>query len=208
MPSQSVFNWQDGRGWLIFSGGGDDDIRALALGRDDADGGVACVTLTGDPDALLDDISDLGAPSSFIVDLFGDDDASIQDKLAQAGMVIITGGTNPSEVRNTLQGVALEAIQTAFQNGAIILLEDMSAMAFSAWIIGDEIEQGLGWLDGAVLTGVDNAAVYAIPVFETKPSAIAVAIMPGSALALGPDGQIESWGRREVTIALGPSYVA
>lgn len=208
MPSQSVFNWRDGRGWLVFSGGWDDDIRALALARDAADGGVACVALSGDSDELLDDISDLGALSSFIVDLFGEEDHSIQDKLSQAGMIIITGGSSPQDVRGALQGVALEAIATAFQNGAIILLEDMSAMAFGAWIIGDEIEQGLGWLEGAVLTGVNNAAAYAIPVFETQPSAIAVAIMSGSALALGPDGQIESWGQREVTIALGPTYVA
>jgi hypothetical protein len=208
VPSQSVFHWRDGRGWLIFSGGGDDDIRAQALGRDDADGGVACVSLSGDSDELLDDISDLGAPSGFIVDLFGEDDQSLQDKLSQAGMVIITGGSSPQDARSALQGVALEAIDAAYRNGAIILLEDMSAMAFGAWIIGDEIEQGLGWLEGAVLTGVNNAATYAIPVFETQPSAIAVAIMQGSALALGPDGQIESWGQREVTIALGPTYVA
>ena len=207
MPSQSVFHWLDGRGWLIFSGGADDDIRAQALGRVAADGGVACVALSGDPDALLDDIADLGAPSGYIVDVFGEDDQSLQDKLAQAGMIVIAGGANPAEVRGALQGAALDGIQAAYQNGAILLLEDASAMAFSAWIIGTEIETGLEWLNsGAVLTGVNNAGQYAIPIFEAQPSAIAVAIMPGSALVLGPDGQIESWGRREVTIALGPAY--
>lgn len=207
MPTQSVFHWLDGRGWLIFSGGADDDIRALALGRTAADGGVACVALSGDPDALLDDLADLGAPSGYIVDVFGEDDDSIQDKLSQAGLIIIVGGENPSEVRGVLRGVALDGILAAYQNGAIILLEDNPAMAFGSWIIGDEIEPGLEWLEGAaVLTGVDNAGHYALPIFEAQPSAIAVAIMPGSALALGPDGQIENWAQRQVTIALGPAY--
>lgn len=207
MPTQSVFHWLDGRGWLVFSGGADDDIRAQALGRAAADGGVACLSLSGDPDVLLDDIADLGAPSGYIVDVYGEDDQSLQDKLAQAGMIIITGGESPADVRGALHGAAMDGIQAAYQNGAILLLEGMSAMAFGAWIISDEIESGLEWLiGGAVLTGVNNAAQYAIPIFEAQPSAIAVAVMPGSALALGPDGEVESWGRREVTIALGPAY--
>jgi hypothetical protein len=207
MPTQSVFHWLDGRGWLVFSGGADDDIRAQALGRAAADGGVACLSLSGDPDVLLDDIADLGAPSGYIVDVYGEDDESLQDKLAQAGMIIITGGDDPSDVRGALHGAALDGIQLAYQHGAILLLEGASAMAFGAWIIGEEIENGLEWLiGGAVLTGVNNAAQYAIPIFEAQPSAIAVAIMEGSALVLGPDGEVESWGRREVTIALGPAY--
>lgn len=207
MPTQSVFHWLDGRGWLVFSGGADDDIRAQALGRAAADGGVACLSLSGDPDVLLDDIADLGAPSGYIVDVYGEDDQSLQDKLAQAGMIIITGGDSPADVRGVLHGAAMDGIQAAYQNGAILLLEGASAMAFGAWIISDEIESGLEWLvGGAVLTGVNNAAQYAIPIFEAQPSAIAVAVMPGSALALGPDGEVESWGRREVTIALGPAY--
>lgn len=207
MPTQSVFHWLDGRGWLVFSGGADDDIRAQALGRAAADGGVACLSLSGDPDALLDDVADLGAPSGYIVDVYGEDDQTLQDKLAQAGVVIIAGGESPLDVRGALQGAALDGIQAAYQNGAILLLEGASAMAFGAWIIDEEIESGLEWLIGcAVLTGVNNAAQYAIPIFEAQPSAIAVAMMEGSALALGPDGEVESWGRREVTIALGPAY--
>ena len=209
MPSQSVFHWLDGRGWLIFSGGADDEIRALALGRAAADGGVACVSLSDDPDVLLDDIADLGAPSGYVVDIFGDDDLTLREKLAQAGMVVVTGGETPSDVRGALYGVALEGIQAAFANGAVILLEGISAMAFGSWMIGEEVESGLEWLNGAaIFTGINNAAVPAKPIFSEQPNAIAVAIMPGSALALGPDGQIETWGTREVTIALGPALTA
>ncbi len=207
MPVQSVFHWLDGRGWLVFSGGQDDEIRALALGRVAADGGVACVALSGDPDALLDDIADLGAPSGYVVDVFGDDDQTLRDKLAQAGMVIVTGGVDPVDARGALHGAALEGIESAYSNGAVVLLEGYSASAFGSWIVDGEVKPGLDWLEGAaVLTGVDNAASYAKPIFEAQPSAIAVAIMQGTALALGPDGQIETWGGREATIALGPAY--
>ncbi len=207
MPAQSIFRWRDGRGWLILSGGDSDEVRALALGRAAADGAVACVSLSGDPDRLLDDIADLGAPSGYQVDVFGEDDETLQDKLAQAGMIVITGGDSPAEVRGALRGSPLDGIEAAYANGAILLLEGHAATAFGAWIIDSEIEAGLEWLEGAaVLTGVDQAAVYALPVFEAQPTAIAVAIMPGSALALGPDGQIEKWGEQQVTVALGPAY--
>lgn len=207
MPAQSVFRWLDGRGWLVFSGGEDDDVRAAALGRSAADGGVACVALSGDPDHLLDDIIDLGAPSGYIVDVFGEDDESIREKLSEAGMVIIIGGRSVSDVLGALQGVALEGIQAAYANGAVILLEHLSAIAFGAWLVGDRVDAGLAWLESAaVVTGVTNAASYAKPIFEMHADAVAVAVQSGSALALGPDGQIETWGRREVTIALGPAY--
>lgn len=207
MPAQSVLNWLDGRGWLVLSGGVDDEIRAQALGRVAADGGVACVSLSGDPDALLDDIADLGAPSGYLVDVFGEDDQTLRDKLAQAGMVVVAGGASAADVRGALLGAALEGIEAAYANGAVILLEDYSAMAFGAWLVEDTVKPGLEWLIGsAVITGVEDAAAHAKPIFEAQPNAVAIAIMYGSALALGPDGQVETWGRREVTIALGPAY--
>jgi hypothetical protein len=207
MPTQSVLHWLDGRGWLILSGGADDDIRAQALGRVAADGGVACVSLSGDPDALADDIADMGAPSGYLVDVFGEDDLTLRDKLGQAGMIVIVGGASAADARGALSGAALEGIETAYANGAVILLEDYSAMAFGSWLIEDEVKPGLDWLIGAaVLTGVDDAALNAKPILDAQPTAVAIAIMIGSALALGPDGQVETWGRREVTIALGPAY--
>ena len=207
MPTQSVFQWLDGQGWLVFSGGGDDEIRATALGRMAADGAVACVSLTGDPDHLLDDISDLGAPTGYLVDVYGEDDATLNEKLAQAGMVIVAGGEDAAHVRGALRGAALEGVQAAYANGAIILLEGFSATAFGSWLIHETIEDGLAWLIGAtVLTNVDDAAFYAKPIFAAQPEAIAVNVMTGSALALGPDGQIERWGERDVTIVLGPAF--
>lgn len=209
MPSQSVFHWLDGRGWLIFSGGADDDVRALALARLAADGGIACVSFADDPDRLLDDLADLGAPPAYVVDVFGeDDDETIQNRLAQAGMIVVEGGESAVEVRGALRGAALDGMQAAFENGAVMLFEGEAAAAFGAWLVWDEaVEAGLEWLIGAVvLAGVRDAAPYAKPVLDTQPTAVAVAILPGSALAFGPEGEIEPWGAREVTVALGSAY--
>ena len=208
MPTQSVFHWLDGRGWLVFSGGSSDEIRAAALGRMAADGGIACITFADDPDHLLDDLADLGAPPAYLVDVFGEDDITIRDQLTQAGMIVIEGGDSALEIRGALRGAALEGMQAAYENGALILLEGAGAAAFAGWLIEDDVvETGLEWLIGAlVLIGVRNAAPYAKPVLDVQPTAIAVAIMPESALALGPDGEIETWGLGEVTVALGAAY--
>ncbi|MFN8562774.1 MAG: adenylosuccinate synthetase [Anaerolineae bacterium] len=70
-------------------------------------------------------------------------------------------------------------------------------MAFGSWLIEDAVEAGLEWLTGAaVVTGVNDAAHYAKPIFDAQPNAVAIAIMSGSALALGPDGQVETWAAR------------
>ncbi len=208
MPSQTVFHWLDGRGWLVFSGGESDEGRATALGRMAADGGVACVSFADDPDYLLDDLADLGSPPAYLVDVFGEDDQTVHDQLAQAGMIVVEGGASALEIRGALRGPALEGMQAAYENGALILLEGTGAAAFAAWLLEDEaVEAGLEWLIGAlVLVGVRNAAPDAKPVLDTQPTAIAVAVMSGSALALGPDGEIETWGQSEVTVALGAAY--
>ena len=208
MPVQSVFQWLDGRGWLIFSGGGDDEIRALALGRAAADGG-GCLRLADRRSRIICwTTSPIWARHPAIWWTFmAKTMQTLHEKLSQAGMVIIAGGEDAAHVRGALRGAALEGIQAAYENGAIILLEGYSAMAFGSWLIRETIEAGLEWLIGAaVLTDVDDAALYAKPIFAAQPDAIAVQCMTGSALALGPDGQIERWGEREVTIVLGPAY--
>jgi hypothetical protein len=65
------------------------------------------------------------------------------------------------------------------------------------------------WLDNAlILPGVTSVAqsVEAQEVLRAQPAAIAVGIGSGSALALGPDGELELWGQKQVTIALGSHY--
>jgi hypothetical protein len=216
MAQNNVLRWHDGRGWLILSGGGDSlsDVRALALGRAAADGGVAYITLgsqTGLGEKALADMEDLGAPPGYLVDVLSEDDETITAKLSEAGIVVIEGGAETDDLRSSLIGAAIDGIQTAFQNGAVVLAEGSAASIFGAWVLleSDELTSGFEWLEnGLIIPGITSIAESAVAqdILLRQPGAIAVGIGEGSALALGPDGEVEPWGQRQVTVALGKEY--
>ncbi|GIL14222.1 MAG: hypothetical protein BroJett038_29420 [Chloroflexota bacterium] len=216
MASSNVLRWLDGRGWLVLSGGGGQTgaVRAQALGRAAADGGVAYVSLgnhDGWSERALADMDGLGAPPGYIVDALTEDDRTLTALLAEAGIVVIEDGPDAAVLRSGLMGAAAAGIQTAFENGAVILAEGLSAMVFGAWVVNadGEIFSGLGWFENAlVLPGIASVAQSAPSqkVLREYPAAIAVGIGIGSALALGPDGEVEAWGGRQVTVALGSAY--
>jgi hypothetical protein len=215
MARNRVLSWLDGRGWLILSGGDESgsEIRAQALGRISADGGVAYVSLGGDSalgERALADMDDLGAPSGYLVDVLSEDDETIRKKLSDAGMVVIESGTNLTDLRSGLLGAAADGMRAAYETGAIILAEGVSAAVFGEWVVPDSsvIVSGLGWVRNTlivpgVVSPADSPAGQTI--FKTQSAAIALSLGLGSALALGPDGEVETWGKKQVTLALGPS---
>jgi hypothetical protein len=86
-------------------------------------------------------------------------------------------------------------------------------MAWGGWTVLDsgEITTGLDWLQGALIVPGSvsvGEAEETRAVMNAQPEAIALGIGPNSALALGPDGEVEPWGQQEVSIALGPSFGA
>lgn len=215
MARNNVLRWLDGRGWLVLSGSPSDEIRALALGRAAADGGVAYVTFGQSIEAekTLADMEDLGAPSGYLVDVLTEDDATIHTRLGDASLIVITGGDSVDEMRSALLGAAASGIQEAFANGALILAEGLSAMLTGAWVISDSgaLTPGLEWVDGALIIPALTSVVgsqQAQEVLAAQPMGIAVSIGAGSALALGPDGEVETWGQKQVTVTLGRNYSA
>jgi hypothetical protein len=219
MASNAVLRWLDGRGWLVLSGGAEnsDEIRGLALGRAAADGGVAYISVGGAHGSaaewVLTDMEDLGAPTGYLVDVASEDDLTVQKKLAEAGVVVITGGADLVDLRSGLMGAAVSGIQEAFENGAVVLAEGLGAAMFGAWVLmkNGEATSGLDWLQNAlVLPGVTSVAEaqQAKTLLNIYPTALAVGVGSGSALALGPDGEVETWGFKQVTIALGRDYSA
>lgn len=214
MANNNVLRWMDGRGWLILSGGDSSDVRAQALGRAAADGGVAYVDLGGQAafgESALADMEDLGAPSGYLVDVMTEDDETIQAKLADAGVVVVAGGSDVSDLRSSLMGAAASGIQTAFRNGAVVLVEGQAAMLAGAWVLteDDRLLGGLEWVENALIVpGLTTAeeSPQVQTVLAAQPAALGISIGAGSALALGPDGEVETWGQKQVTIALGPNY--
>jgi len=214
MARNAVLRWIDGRGWLVLSATNNDEIRALALARASADGGVAYVSMGGAAaERALADMEDLGASAGYLVDVLTEDDDTIRQKLAEAGVIVMPDGLTVSEARDALMGAAISGIHDAFTNGAIVLAEGGSAAVFGAWVMleSSQITSGLDWLGSAlVMSDVTSVSESdeAKTVLNSQPAAIAVGIGAGSALALGPDGEVETWGNKQVTIALGRDYSA
>jgi len=220
MPTNNVLQWLDGRGWLIFSGASEagSDIRATALERAAADGGVAYVWIGDDAakaeiqgDELLDDFESLGAPSGYMVNVLTEDDDTIRDRLSEASVIVVGGDATISTIRSALLGAAAEGIQAAFENGAVVLVEGTGIVLFGSWLLLETeiLTAGMEWLNNALmLPGVTSVAqsIEAQEVLRGQPAAIAVGIGAGSALALGPDGELEVWGQGQVTIAFGSHY--
>lgn len=218
MARNNVLRWLDGRGWLVLSGGyvSGSEIRATALGRAAADGGVAYLNLGGEVGSgehALSDMDDLGAPPGYIVDVLTEDDETIQTKLADAGIIVVEAGANLTDVRSAVLGATSRGMQTAYQNGAVVLVEGLSIGVFGEWVMLESgtLASGLKWLEnGVLLPGITAVSESEIgkTVLNRQPSAIALGIGIGSALALGPDGEVETWGGKQVTIALGRNYIA
>jgi hypothetical protein len=216
MARNNVLRWLDGRGWLILSGGGEgsSDVRAQALGRLSADGGVAYITLGTQSslgEMVFADLEDLGAPSGYLVDILSEDDETIQSRLSEAGMIVIDSSAPFIELRSSLMGAAAQGIQTAFENGAVILAEGSAATVLGAWVLTPDgnLVSGLEWLESTLIVpGVVSIteSEAAQSVLNSQTSAIAIGIGEGSALALGPDGEVETWGAKQVAVALGRDY--
>jgi len=219
MPQTSVFRWLNGRGWLVLSGRLDalandiGGIRSLLLARSSADGGVVCVTLSGDSNRaedLLEDLLDVGASSGYVVDVVSEDDTTITKQLADAGIIVIDSAPDAETARSLLVGAPMEGIQTAYTNGAMILIEGYSISAFGTWILKNDgtVAYGSEWLEGAAVLVTSRVTEDGRSIFAKEPDAIVVGINEGSALALGPDGEVEIWGIGEVAVGFGANYVA
>lgn len=218
MARNNVLQWRDGRGWLVLSGKAIEGsaVRAQAIGRMAADGGIAYLSLASSSDvaeAALADFEDLGASSGYLVDVLSEDDDTIRAQLADAGMIVINAATDATSVRSVLLGAAAEGMQAAFENGALILAEGVCAAALGEWILVDNknVIDGLGWLAQSVILPEVVAVAGSVPgraALEYSPSALAIGIGPASALVLGPDGEVEIWGDKQVTVALGRMFTS
>ncbi len=213
MASQNILHWRDGRGWLVLAGGESGDVRGQVIGRAAADGGVAYLSLgnhDGWIEAALADMDDLGAPPGYIVDALTEDDQTLTARLSEAAIIVVENAPQVGELRSGLLGAAAAGMQAAFENGAVVLAEGRAAMALGAWVItGDAVLPGLEWLAGALVVPGVTAVAQSAPaqwVLNEQPGAIAIGIGSTSALALGPDGEVEPWGQRQVTVVLGREF--
>lgn len=215
MPRQSVFEWKDGAGWLVLSGSVDltSAVRGHAIERAAADGGVACVVLGGaasEADDMLNDMQELGAPSSFVVDVITEDDATIRKQIGEASIVLVRSHDDPRSVLANLKGAPLEGIEKAYERGAVIVAEGTVPSVF-----GESIFDGSGLVDG--LQWVRR--VFVVPnlrqlddfppsqlFMQQQPQGIVLGLGAASAMVFGGVGRVETWGAKNVSIVLGQAY--
>ncbi len=212
MTQQQALSWSAGSGWLVLSGDPDSlgDIRAQALSRVYREGHLTYIgTSEDDYDDFMDDMGELGAPTGYLVNVLQEDDNTIRNMIGQASMVILSGDLPATELKSVLIGPGLEGIKQAYDAGAVILAEAEAAKVFGAMFANaqDRISEGFDWVNKAVIVPshesiTESTSAHAL--LTAKEVQVAIGLGIGSALVLGPNGEVETWGEA-VSIVLGGS---
>jgi cyanophycinase len=215
--------WRTGAGWLLVTGGGawqkgeTGAVDAAALGWTSPDRPIAILPTgggsTAEGEALLEYYADLGGPNGYIVPIF--DAASAHQRencqlLREAGLIHIGDGPDILRLARTLrESPALQALAYAFETGAVVVGAGIGAAALGAWVASDAsigAEPGLGWLPGAIIEPHFRGTETAIELrrlLQAQPNCLGLGIPEGIALALGPEGQVETVGDGEITVVIG-----
>jgi len=211
MSTDAPFTWLDSNGWLVLSGKPDalSEIRAQALSRYDGSSAIAYISLAGDlGDALMDDMAELGAPTGYLVDLEEGDNNEIYERLSAAGMIVIEAEPDAEALRSLMSQTVLSALKSALDRGALILFEGAAASIAGERELtaAGELAAGINFVHNALISpSADNHMEDELlrTVHCALPAISIMGLAPGSALALGPARQIETWGDGDVTISLG-----
>ena len=223
MTQTGPLKWRTGAGWLVLIGGGQWDTTesidrsAIEAMADEAP--IAFVPAAGCPpdygESFLARYAALGAPPGYVVPIH--DSASAGDlvnirRLTQAGLIYFGGG-DTQRLLDTISGTtALDAVAAAYASGAVIVGMSAGAIALGAWGVsadpGVGVLKGWGWLPNAIVaphyTPARSDALRAALI--ERPQLLGLGIPDDVALALGPDGEVQTWGSTQVTVRLGSKF--
>ncbi len=222
MPQRGPLQWVDGEGWLILSGGGDwkhgetDSIDAHVLSIANLDRPMAVLLSSGDrgeAEAILEHYAALGGPGGEAFVLSQRKEQLFQEEaflslISEAG-VLYLGGDDPLLLTHSLRNSpAIQKIVKGFATlqGLIILGTGGGAAALGTWAPGEALLNsevtGLNFVHHTVVTPhfTRSEQIEALrTMIQSYPGALGLGIPEGSALALGPHGEVETWGSGEVT---------
>ncbi len=219
MTRGGPLEWLTGAGWLVLVGGGDFRLGETAeiddrlLARADFSQPVAFVSadvrsLSGGQE-LLDYYASLGGPQGYVVPILDAADARRGENrrlLAEAGLILL-GGEDGASLAQVLQGsLALGGMVEAFVGGALVVGMGAGAAPLGEWVIvAGTTAPGWGWVDGVAVVP-HFAGTAAEPdlqmALRTRRDLGGLGIPERTALALGPAGQVETWGEGEVTVVV------
>jgi hypothetical protein len=225
MPTQGPLSWLDGEGWLILAGGGDwqtgiteeVDTQLLSIVNLDRPMVVLMSDCSRDQaEELLEHYTGLGGPGGeafTLAEMTRDQlqTPSFLSLIEEAG-VLCLGGTNPIPlVQNLYNNPALHQIILGYTTLQALTLcgIDAGAAALAKWAFGPAPHylqaMGLGWLENAVVVPhftrtEDSPILRQLP--KAAPEVLGLGIPDGTALALGPMGQVETWGSGQITAVI------
>ena len=225
MPTQGPVSWMDGEGWLVLAGGGDwqsgdteqVDTRLLSIAN--LDRPMVVLMSEGSriqADAFLDYYTGLGGPGGEAFSLAGMTRDQLQTprflSLIEEAGVLCLGGSNPIPlVQNLYNNPALHQIVLGYTTLQALTVFGVGAgaSALAKWAFGPAPQylqaMGLGWLSNAVVVPnftrtEDSPILRQLPI--VAPDVLGLGIPNGCALALGPLGQVETWGSGDITAVI------
>ena len=225
MTRAGPLQWLTGGGWLVLVGNGDpsEELAGHILARADFSRPIGFLPAAGGDIAagerLLEEYAALGGPSGYVVPILTPADAGEEENrqlLADAGIIFIGDG-DPSVLARTLAGTAaLQGMMEAFIRGALIVGLGAGAAPLGEQVISPETPAehrpkestatpGWGWIRGTVIVPHFHGATHSPrlrTLLHTWPGLLGIGIPEGTALALGPGGEVETWGGGEITIVV------
>lgn len=220
MSQQGPLQWLDGEGWLVLggcqAGEATDLVDTRLLSVVNLDRPMLVMLAEGsrrDATRVLEHYTRLGGPGGEAVSLAQMTRTQLQDPglletISEAG-VLYLGGANPLPLVRTLYGTpALDRILRGFTTlqGLTLIGADAGAAALGTWVaVGLQVTEGLGLVMNTVIVPrfirtEDTPVLRHIGQLDAQ--ALGLGIPPGTALALGPQGQVETWGTQQVTAVI------
>jgi cyanophycinase-like exopeptidase len=223
MTQAGPLRWRTGEGWLIVAGGGQrhgdlsGEIAAAALIWADLDRPMAVLPTAGGSsrgaELLLESYADLGGPEGYVVPVYDAADAQLRENcgyLVQAGLIYVADGPDALRLTRALRSSpALDALQAAFDDGAVIVAEGSGAVAVGAWLSAPSdsmpVESGLGLLENVIVQPhfVPGSSSRSLQLsLRECQTCLGLGVPDQTALALGPSGEVKSLGEEQVTVVV------
>ncbi len=226
MPQQGPLRWLDGEGWLVLLGGGKwrrgetDQVDAQLLSIANLDRPMVVLTAEGSPstaDAILEHYRSLGGPGgeAFSLGVMTRDQLQARQfvLLLQEAGILYLGGRSPLPLAsNLVSSDALATIVEGFSTlqGLTLVGSGAGAAVLGRWIFSPQppyhqAAMGLGFVMNAVIAphfaGTEKSPILrALP--HISENLLGLGIPDSVALALGPQGQVETWGDGLVTAVI------
>jgi len=220
MGNAGPLRWHAGQGWLILVGGGElEDVsdihRAAIEAMSDESPIVFVPTASAAPDGdhatsqrIITQIETLGGPVGYLAPIFTHTDATDlrnARRLAQAGLVYLGDGSAQQLVTALSDTPTLDALAAAYEAGAVVVAAGAAACALGAWGMCEQEIVGWGWLPDALICPHTTEASTLREAVKAHPECLGLGIPQDTALALGPDNQVQtlSASGQQVTVVLG-----